>query len=782
MSRVHAALRRAAQSGSAAVPIPADGHTPLLREDAFQTEFAAGEEPPDQRSRREEPGQRAFNVPPPSGNGANGRAVPEPVVSEPEERVPAYQASPPRANRDDVSIGQVLGLAASRWKLIGAVVAASLAAAVGYNAKATPVYEAHSRVLVEPETAQVAPFQQSGQDTGRVDYFVTQMDVLRSRDLARKTLESLHVLNSDPARQVGQINQLIGALAVTPTKSDLGESRVINLVYRSNDPALAARVVNSLAETYVAQNLEDRRQGARDASEWLNERLGELRKEVNVRQGDLQKYRESRDVSLDQGQNIVVQKLAQLNATLTAARTERLDREGLYNQLQAIRSSGAPLDTFPPILASTFIQGLKAEVANLSREREQLAERLGDLHPDMIKATTTLQAAQRRLDAEMAKVAEGVLNDYKAAKAKEQALSAALEAQKREVLNLDQKSIAYSALQRDAASTQQIFESVLQRLKETELSGQLQANNARVLDMAEVPRTPIWPRKQLNLFVALFGGAFLGIGFAAGLVYLNPQIVRPGDVEESLGLHLLGVAPYSPVLKNGVLRVESLPPVFLEAIRSLRTRVLLTLPSQGARTLAVTSTTSGEGKTLMASSLAVSMSMAGRQVLLIDADMRRPRVHGVFDMPNSPGLSDVLRGKIDPLDAVRESNGFFVLPAGSAVDNPSELLESETLANVVRVFSQAFDVVLFDCPPVMPVTDATILANAASAVLFVIGSGTNREAASVAVNRLASVGAHLVGAVLNSAKLHRSSAYQYEYYAPRTSRRGETSVLARQDI
>jgi uncharacterized protein involved in exopolysaccharide biosynthesis len=260
-------------------------------------------------------------------------------------------------------------------------------------------------------------------DPGRLDYYVTQIEVLRSPALARKALERLHLLSSDPARQSGQVGQLLGGLTVAPVRSDMGESRVINVTYRSTNPQLAAQVANGLAQAYLDQNLESRRQGSRDASEWLNQRLNELRREVSASEGALQQYRERKDlVGLsDQQSNIVVQKLAQLNQAVTSARMERVEKQTVYQQLKTIQDSHAPLDTFSPILTNTFIQGLKAELANLQRERTQLSERLGELHPDMIRVNTAIENAQRRLNDEMAKVVEGVQNDFRAAQAKEQA-------------------------------------------------------------------------------------------------------------------------------------------------------------------------------------------------------------------------------------------------------------------------------------------------------------------------------------------------------------------------
>jgi polysaccharide biosynthesis transport protein len=662
---------------------------------------------------------------------------------------------PRRARGDDLQIIDLIRmLNRSRW-LMAAVVAASVAAALAYNRLATPFYEARARVLVEPNSQDVTPFRVSTEDQGRVDYFVTQFEVLRSRSLARTTLERLHLLNADPAIQSSQVNQFLANLTVLPVRSDMGESRVISLTMQSTDPERAVRFVNGLAQAYVEQNLDTRRQGSHDAAESLNQRLAELRRAANTSEEALQRYREKKDsVALGDQQNIVVQKLAQLNASATSARMERLDKQAVYQQLMAIQQSGSPLDTFSPILTNSFIQGLKAELAALRKERVQLAERLGNLHPDIIKVDTAIANAERRLNDEMVKIVEGIRNDYEAAQDKERKITNALEEQKREVLSLNQKSIEFGQLQRDAVSTQQMFDAVRQRVKETDLAGDLQSNNARILDAAEMPRRPVWPRAELNLLIAFMAGGFLAVGLAFGVEYANPHIAGANDVVQTLGLPLLGVAPKVPSWKNRPVSLDTLPPAFQEALRSIRTRIFLS-PIAATRSMAVTSSIAGEGKTIVSSNLAVSLARSGRRVLLVDADLRRPQLHSMFNLPRSPGLSEVLMGTVKVSAALVELPvpGLFVLPAGVSVASPTDLLDNERLRVLIEGFSQFFDIVVLDSPPVMAVADAAIIANAASSVLFVVGSGTtSRTTAQVAIDRLTAVQAQVVGVVLNKAK------------------------------
>jgi len=673
---------------------------------------------------------------------------------------------------DDIPIHEVLRLLYRRRWMIASVLVLSLALGAAYNYSAPRVFEARARVLIQPTADEVVPFRSTtGEDVGRFDYFLTQLDVLRSQALARETLRRANRLGSTPDSQSAAVAGFLGSLNVSTSKTPAGESRVVNISFYSTQPRYAAQMANGLADAYVDQNLELRKQGNLAAAKWLNQRVEELRKEVSSTEGALQQYREQKDApSLDNAQNVVVQKFAQLNSAYTSARTERVQKQTLYEQLVALEKSGAPLDTFPPILGNSFIQSVKAELASLQTQRSQLAERLGDLHPDMIKVNTAIENAQRRLNAETSKVVEGIRNDYVAAQANEQGMAGALEAQKREVLTLNQKSIGYNELQRDATSTQQTFTTVLQRAKETELAAELQSNNIKVLDRAEVPSVPILPRTQMNLAMSLLGGCFFAFVLVFGMEYLNPRIVDPDDVTSALGLPLLGVAPrVSGLHDEGLTALADLPYPLQEAIRNVRTQLLLSPAAAGvARSVAVTSATPGEGKTLVASNLAIAMAMAGRRVLLVDADLRRPRLHQVFGIPKAPGLSNVIAAERRPSEALIESaiKGLFVLPAGTDVPTPADLLDSERLDQLLQGFRQVFDVVVLDCPPVMAVSDASIVANAATAVVFVVAAGsTSPDAARAALERLTSVKARVLGAVLNKANLSPHSNYYHRDYA-----------------
>jgi capsular exopolysaccharide synthesis family protein len=667
---------------------------------------------------------------------------------------------------DEVDLRQVLQMLLGRWRSITVVMVASVGLAVAYNALSTKIYESRARLLIEPDSSQVVPFKAGSDDTIRYDYFGTQLDILRSRELARRTLERLKLLSADPKEQGAQIGLLSASIVVAPAKLD-GTSRTVNLAVRSTEPEYAARLANGVAETYVEQNLELRRKGNREAAAWLTERLAELRQDVTATASAVQQYREQKNaVSLDDKSNIVVQNMNQLSTAVTEVRAEKVQKQATYQQLAALQKSGAALDTFPPILSNTYIQTLKGELNGLQQKRQQMSNQLGDRHPEMQKIDAEIAVSSQKLAEETSKVAQSIREDYEMASAREQQLEKALGQQQREVLDLNRKAIVYGSLQRDATSSQQIFETVLQRLKEAELSAELQTNNVRVLDPALVPRVPILPRKQLNMSVGIALGFVLAIGLAFILEYFNPRISNANGVSDALGAPLLGVTPRVAALKKGRARYETLPAAFQEAMRGIRTRIIVSAQHGDVRTLAVTSTVPKEGKTVVAASFAASMAMAGRRVLLIDADLRRAQVHKIFATRISPGMSEVLAGEAKPSEALIESEvpGLFLMPAGTHAGG-SDLLATEAVRQLVEGLHQIFDLIVLDCPPVMAVADASIVANVATSVLFVVGAGsTNTEAARAAIDRLASVQAQVVGVVLNKATASTGSPYGYSSY------------------
>jgi polysaccharide biosynthesis transport protein len=513
---------------------------------------------------------------------------------------------------------------------------------------------------------------------------------------------------------------------------------------------------------------------SKEASDWLSQKLTEQRGRVEAAEAAMQQYREQTDaVSLDDGQNIVVQKLTDLNAAVTRAKTERMQKESHYNQIERIRANRAALDSLPQILGDQFIQEQKAQIAALQQQQVQLSGKLGPRHPDMVKLSLALQTAEAKLQGEIGKVIDSIKSDYLAAKAQEETMSRALEQQKQEALALNRKAIEYSALQRDAASTQQVFDALMQRTKETGISGELKTSNIRVVDPAEVPRSPVVPDVRGGLTRAVEFGLFGAIAVCFLIDGLDSRINTPDDLAEHLNLRYLGLVPaiFEKTPKDPLI-TNAAQPGFVEAFRTLGTNIVLSSGDTGARSLVVASTGPGEGKTLVASNIAIALAQVGHRVLVLDADLRRPRLHDVFGVAQAPGLSDALDGTSKLSDALNRTSvpNLWVLPAGVRNPQPVELFGSSRFRQLLVFLKPHFDWIIIDTPPVMPVTDAVVAAHVAAAVLFVVGSDmVSRFAAQRALKQLHLTKAQVLGAVLNRVDLKHQALYYSADYRRRYS-------------
>jgi capsular exopolysaccharide synthesis family protein len=683
---------------------------------------------------------------------------------------------------------------------------------------ATPVYEARTRLLIEMDNPEVVNFKPViPKEQIATDYYQTQYELLQSRTLARKTLDKLDLWNhpefgggttsrpggiqpdrwewlrstwfasffsgqrenarstppasstEDFAPGSPQVDAFLAHLIVGPVRN----TRLVDLYFRSTDPVLAARVANALAQSYIEHSLELRMLTTQEASKWLSEQLAAQRKEVEASEAALQAYRERDDaLSLEESQNIVVQKLAELNSAVTRVKAERIEKESLYDQLRTLQRDRKGVDTFPAILSNGFIQELKAELAGLQRQRAELSAQYGDRHPEMVKLETAIQNTDTKLQSEIQKIVDSVVTEYRAVAAQEASLSSALEQQKREAQDLNEKAIGYGTLQRNAKSNRDVFESLPQRANETNVFNDLNTSNIRVVDAAEVPSAPVSPRKKFNLLLALMVGTMLAGVMVVGREVLDNRITAPDDIKPYLEVPLLGWVPLlgrrafsrqAPLINGDV------PFEFAEAFRMARSNLRFYLEAEPRQIVVVTSTGSSEGKTVVAANLAIASAQSGQRVLLIDADLRRPGLHRFFQEPRTPGLCDVIRDTSGLTDAVRQSDvpNLWLLAAGAHEEHPAECLESDRFQDLLTHLrdSSDFDRIIIDTPPVLPVADACIVAHAASAVVFVVGSElTSRDAARAALEQLSTAAPKFLGVLLNRVNVNRSLSSDWTRY------------------
>ncbi|MEE8542686.1 MAG: exopolysaccharide transport family protein, partial [Gammaproteobacteria bacterium] len=521
-----------------------------------------------------------------------------------------------------------------------------------YTFTAVRIYEGTVQLLIERDNPNVVSFQEVLEQSELADdYYETQYRILQSRSLARLTIDTLdlweHPQFNEPSRltirgivmrpvnmvarwfqpprliespdaaetraQSSVIDRFLGDVTVAAIRY----SRLVDVAFRSPDPGLAARVANVLAESYILQSVELRSSTTREASDFLTEQLAEQRQRLEESELALQAYRERTDsVSLEERQNVVVQRLADLNSAVTRANTTRIQKESAYNQVKDIQENSGALDEIPVIRSNPFVQQQKTELAQLERQRAQLSEKLGPNHPDMVKIGLAIQNAEARIQMEAAQIVQAMRSDYEAALAEERTLSVALNQQKQEAQVLNRAGIQYGVLQRDATANRQMFESLLQRTQETGISEELRAGNIRVVDAAETPREPVSPSVFNNLLLALFGGLTLAVGLVFGFEYADDRIKNPDEVKKHLGLPFLGMVPAlfgksvkSPLISDGA------SSMFSESFRSIRTNVLFSSTDDGGHLIVVTSSAPSEGKTVVSSNLGIALAQAGHRVL-----------------------------------------------------------------------------------------------------------------------------------------------------------------------
>ena len=716
------------------------------------------------------------------------------------------------------------------------VIVAVLLAIVGALLKTyttLPLYRAHATVLLEETAVSVDVFRNYPryyEDTK--PFLETQYRVLQSRELALRAVERLDLAEAPefngegaepPVLQAafvslqrtvtaalrrtvaGSARREPAAPAAPPSPNALAmailsrvqvtpvpDSHLVNVSFQSADPELAARAVNVLAAEYVRLNLELRLASTDETLTWLAEELTRQRATVEAAEHRLATYRETQNaLSLDASQDIVTTRLQHLNDALTVAETTRARKEALYDQVLAVGVNSAAARALPAVMQSAAVQDVRTRLAALEAELTWASQRYGAKHPEMVKLVTSIATATQELEGATMLAILSVRSDFEAALAEEQALRADLDAQKDAALVLNRKSVDYGVLERDAASEQQVYETLLQREKELRIESHLQTNNVRLVDRATVPGAPFTPNTRGDLVLAIVLALVGSVGLAFGLNAIDDTLKTPEDVTKLLNVPFLGVTPAVPGEQRPMLSDPAVPADFKEYYRALRTSLVFTvrtLPDHASRIIAVTSAQPLEGKTTTACNLAMVLTLGGARVLLIDGDMRRPSVHTAFGLRNGLGLSNMLAGQTSLRQAIHqtEDSKLYIMPAGHVPPNPAELLASTEMVNLLhRLVNQPaecdtqaagglsgdipdlgpFDWVIIDTPPVLAVTDAVTLMPSLSALVFVLGAEmTTLGAAERALNLLRAAGPADVGVVLNRVNFKGNKFYYHRYY------------------
>lgn len=703
------------------------------------------------------------------------------------------------------------------------VFAASLIATL----KEKPVYRAQVLLEIQKENADIPTIKDLYELEAVSDsYLKTQYTILASESLAERVIDELHLDNlrefnapkwwslerfaSAPRKQTFALSPVAIAhdsavyqrvldrfqdrLSIEP----ISHSRLVTVRFDSRNAELSARVVNALAEDYIDQSLEARWTATQKATDWLSQQLVGVKAKLEKSEEQLQGYARHNGLVFlenDKGasENVANERLQQLQEELTKTQAGRYEKESVYRLVQS-----GDYGSLPGVVENKLIQDLTERLAELKRQLAELSTRFNAEYPRVKEIQSQIDEIETTLKEERQRAADQITNEYSAAVRREELVHQALADQQKQVDLIAEKAVQYNILKREVDTNKQLYEGLLQRLKEAGISASLKASNIRVVDSGEPPAKPAKPRIPLNLAVGALLGLGLGISTAFLQERLDDTLKGADDVERLFGLSALALIPSAHSLKGDSPSVRKLldrtlslksahngtasnpaarwhridqgekpQAALVEAFRSLRASVLLSTADHPPGSLLITSTLPGEGKTTVATNLAISLAQLSQRVLLVDADLRFPSLQRLFGIRESLGLVSHLTGQQDWHAAICPSGspGLDLMLCGPVPPNPAELLSSKSMGAFLNAAKSEYGFVILDSSPLLTLADSRILAALVDGVLLVVKSGaTPREQVIQSQSSIRSAGANLIGVALNNVSLHTNGYYGLGIY------------------
>lgn len=667
----------------------------------------------------------------------------------------------------------------------------------------TPVYRARTTLEVQDvnhnfvDMKLASPVSDSSATDALTD-IQTQIKILQSDTLIDSALKKAAVNSASDLRpQQGQISRWAGMIGLPKTDesretlaqmageslkvSVAGQTRIIEISFDAPRPELAARFANALTSEFIDQNSQARWQMNRQTSAWLAGQLSDLRDKLETSENALEAYaRKQSLIYTGDKQMVSEEKLQQLQAELSKAQADRVEKQSRFELARTAKP-----DTLPEVLNDPNLRALETNLTDLRRREAEMEVTFTGDYSKTKKLHAEAAALEDAITQKRAEIVSRIANELTEAQRREQLLTAAYADQTLRVTSDSQKSIQYDVLKREVDTNRQIYEAMLERVKEATIASAIKASNVRIIDPALPPLHPYKPNWPLGSAAGLLGGGIFGLLAIVLRARTDASVQEPGDAGSLLGIPELGVIPRADVGRK-------LPAVFTlarrdnelessntrllpsshslevaDSFRAVLASIIFTGAKDGQRVLVITSANSGEGKTTAAANLAMTLAKMNRKVLLIDGDIRSPRIHYIFGLENSAGVTDLLRQtdlKQSVLDsAVRgtEYPNLYVLTAGPAVESGADLLFSVSMPALIERYRDRFDMVLIDTPPMLSMPDARVLGRISDAVVLIARAGkTSRAAVQAAFRRLVDDQTHVLGVILNDWNV-KASAYQY---------------------
>jgi succinoglycan biosynthesis transport protein ExoP len=673
-----------------------------------------------------------------------------------------------------------------------------------------PKYSATSTLLIEASESKVLSIEEVyGLSGNGSEYFLTQFEILKSRDMAVRVVEKLNLVNSaavnpfhaskkksfsikasiramingepEPPTEkqilVSTVDNFWSAVSISPVRN----TQLVKISFESEDASFAPIAANAVADAYIESQLEAKVGLTKQAADWLGARLGGLKEKLDISEYKLQQFREKNNLIDVKGvTTLVTKELDQVAGRLVSVRIELLDFKTSYNQLQSLKDmSYNSLSSLPFILDNPLVVRLKESESTAGLKVSELSDRYGAKHPKMMAARSDLKSVRASLLTQMVLIAEGIENDYSAAKSKERSLVEALDETKARMLSINRTEFELSDYVRNARANRALYETFFTRINETAETSTLRTANARIVDLAIAPKGAFKPKKKLIVMLVLVVSLMFGVALAFLLDTLDSTIKHADDVDYKLNTSMLGLLPLLPASKDKGSQDKATVEYshvtafmhgdhagFKESVRTLRTSITLASLEKPVQTLLFASSVPSEGKTTSSVNLACAYGQM-EKVLLIDADMRRPTVAKQLRLPQgSHGLSNAVAYPEMLDDSIHsiEDLGIDVMPAGAIPPNPLELLSSKNFSDILETLKTRYTKIIIDSAPLQAVSDALYLSTLTDGIVYVVKADATRDKfIKSGLSRLDDANARILGVVLNQVDVEKEARYGGTY-------------------
>ncbi len=718
-------------------------------------------------------------------------------------------------HEDTLSLGNIFHIFWLRRQLFFLVVIFVSIVGATFVFQLIPRYTAETKVLVGTPKSQVVDVEAvlSG-DVTNESGVKSEVEVMLSRGLAKKVITKLNLLSlvefNPSLKQTedsffamlnpknwlsNNIKEAIGLMESQEVLTDeekqervmaaatdiylsklkvvpIRGSQVITVTFESTDSKLAAKIANTHADSYIIGQLEAKFEATEKASSWLNTQLNDLRAKVASSEKAVEIYRTEHGLarSSNKEAGLAGEQLSEINSQLIIAKAQKAEAAARLAQVTKLLNNGADIETASEVLSSTLIQNLRGQETELARKLSEMSVEMGAKHPKLISINAELADLREKIKAEITKIAAGLRNEMNIASAREASLQSSLAASRNTSGEHGKEEVQLRALEREANSNKLLFETFLNRFKETSSTQGMEEADARVISIAEVPVNASFPKKNMLLTVIIM----LALGMGSALVFLlemlHSGLRAPEEIEDYLGFPAIGLIPkIARKLAPYDYLVEKPNSSLGEAISALRISLMLSNPDKPVHSLIITSAVPGEGKSILALSLARSAAIAGQKVIVIDTDFRRPTIEKKLGISGkAKGLTDLIMSPDNQLSEFMykdEKSNLMVMPKGNAeYINPVDIFTSQRMGNVLEALKAKFDLIIFDTPPVLAVSDARVLASLVDKTLFVVAwDKTPRKVVRAGLEQLLKSEANLAGIVLQQVDLQQYGSYSYSY-------------------